>query len=215
MAELSLGGRFFQLVNSGSMVGLFVQALPVALVAGLIYAIYRCCKIKKSQVRYDLGHEIICVLFACYLTGLIYLLFVPSSLMIELYRLIIYGWTDLDSSNLRFFTFNDVNLVPTIVKWLRGEIAIGNWVKSMLVGNLLMFMPLGFFLPLISDKVNNKNIFGVAILTPIAVEALQPVVGRSFDIDDLIANFLGILAGYFLCCGLRQIAGRKRAADRA
>lgn len=210
MPELSLGSRFFQLVNSGSMVGLFFQALPVALVVGMIYAVYRCCKIKKPQVRYNLGHEIIRILFVCYLTGLIYLLFVPSSLMIELYRLIIYGWASWQNMNLQFFTFKDFNLVPTIILWLKGEVSIGSWVKSMLVGNLLMFMPLGVFLPLISDKVNNKNIFGIAILVPVVVEVLQPVMGRSFDIDDLIMNFVGILAGYFICYGIKRIAGRKR-----
>ncbi len=40
------------------------------------------------------------------------------------------------------------------------------------------------------------------------IEIFQPIIGRSFDIDDLIMNFLGIIIGY-LISGL--IVRRKRS----
>ena len=40
--------------------------------------------------------------------------------------------------------------------------------------------------------------FKYAILIPLAIEVIQLVVGRSFDIDDLIMNFLGIVIGYYI-----------------
>lgn len=105
---------------------------------------------------------------------------------------------------MHFFTF-EFNLVPTVFLWLNGEITIGSWVKSMLIGNLLMFIPMGIFLSLIFKKINNRNIFKIAILIPVVVEIVQPVVGRSFDVDDIIMNFLGILIGYFMYLGVKLV----------
>lgn len=30
-------------------------------------------------------------------------------------------------------------------------------------------------------------------------------VGRSFDVDNIIMNFLGILIGYFMCLGVKLV----------
>ena len=74
----------------------------------------------------------------------------------------------------------------------------------MLLFNFLMFVPFGFFLPFVSDKVNGKNIFLIAVAVPAAIEIIQPVIGRSFDTDDLILNFTGIVAGFFIAKVIRR-----------
>lgn len=99
---------------------------------------------------------------------------------------------------LPIFSFGGFNLVPSLIKALSGELTIGSWVKTMLIGNIAMFLPLGFFLPFVTERVNRKNIFVVAIAVPFIVELLQMVFGRSFDIDDLIYNFIGIVVGFFI-----------------
>lgn len=99
---------------------------------------------------------------------------------------------------LPIFSFGGFNLVPSLIKALSGELTIGSWVKTMLIGNIAMFLPLGFFLPFVTERVNRKNIFVVAIAVPFIVELLQMVFGRSFDIDDLICNFIGIVVGFFI-----------------
>ena len=40
--------------------------------------------------------------------------------------------------------------------------------------------------------------FKYDILIPLAIEVIQLVVGRSFDIDDLAMNFLVIVIGYYI-----------------
>lgn len=40
--------------------------------------------------------------------------------------------------------------------------------------------------------------FLVAIVIPFIVETLQMIFSRSFDIDDLICNFIGIVIGFFV-----------------
>ena len=66
----------------------------------------------------------------------------------------------------------------------------------MLIVNMLMFIPMGIMLPLVFKNINKKNIFVIAILITLSIEILQPIVGRSFDIDDIIMNFIGSIIGY-------------------
>ena len=68
----------------------------------------------------------------------------------------------------------------------------------MIVGNLLMFIPMGILLSLCSKNINRKNMLKYALLIPRAIEVIQLVVGKSFDIDDLLMNFLGIVIGYYI-----------------
>ena len=66
------------------------------------------------------------------------------------------------------------------------------------VGNVLMFMPFGFFA---SYYLENKRPWLTIFLTIIAsfsIELVQMVIGRVFDVDDIMLNILGGLLGY-LC----------------
>lgn len=89
------------------------------------------------------------------------------------------------------------NFVPSLYKYLiKSELSIGTWIRDMLIGNMLMFIPMGIMLPLVFKNINKKNIFVIAILITLSIEILQPIVGRSFDIDDIIMNFIGSIIGY-------------------
>ena len=43
----------------------------------------------------------------------------------------------------------------------------------------------------------------LALLTTLVIEIVQPFLGRSFDVDDLICNLLGAFLGYLLFVLLR------------
>lgn len=59
-----------------------------------------------------------------------------------------------------------------------------------------------------SKKINNRSVLKIAIFVPIAVELIQPVIGRSFDTDDLILNFAGIILGYFIARLFAAVIGK-------
>ena len=201
-------GKLYSLLNSGSVLSLFLQVIPITLLVGVIYAVYRCIRIKKHGKIVSWGTEIMRWLFVCYLTGLINLILVPANLWMFIWANVFVGYSH---SELVFFS-GDFNLVPTVFKLITGELTIGRWVLKMLVYNFLMFVPFGFFLPFVSEKNNNRSIWKVAVIVPIIVEVIQPVVGRSFDVDDLILNFAGIIVGYFVAFGIKNIS--KRMADK-
>ena len=197
----------YELMMSGTVVGLFFQVVPITCLVGVIYAVYRCIKIKKYGISFIWGTEIIRWLFVCYLTGLINLILVPSNLWTYIWFYLRNGYSGCELDPLFSGGFN---LIPTLVKVLTGEFTIGHWVRTMIAGNFFMFVPIGFFSPLVSEKVNKQNILKIAVVIPIVVEIMQPIVGRSFDVDDLILNFAGIIVGYFVAIGIKTLIKKKQ-----
>lgn len=66
--------------------------------------------------------------------------------------------------------------------------------------NILLFLPFGFLIPLGLNRITwtYKKIVIITIPIVFTIEILQYFGGRLFDIDDVIANVLGALLGYFL-----------------
>ena len=196
---------FRSVMNSGSVLGYFFQAIPITVFVGILYALIRAISIKRKNRNADWPREIVKWLFVCYLTGLISLVILPANFWLSFFDGVFYGWWD---ELHPFFEFGGFNFVPSVIKALSGELTIGSWVKTMLIGNVLMFLPFGFFLPFLTDRVTRQNIFAVAVAVPFLFEVLQlTTYGRSFDVDDLICNFIGIVIGSFLAraiCSNRQ-----------
>lgn len=79
------------------------------------------------------------------------------------------------------------------------------------VPNILLFIPLGLFLPIVfkNKRKLNKTLlisFGVTF----SIEFTQYFIGRSSDIDDIITNLLGATIGYGLFKMVNQILQKKK-----
>jgi len=98
------------------------------------------------------------------------------------------------------FTFSQSNFVPfkTIAEYLSGYPTWGT-AKRNLLGNIVLFVPVGLLLPLVFQK-KSKMILWLGLLAyGIMPEILQAIFRSGiFDIDDIILNSLGVIAGYFL-----------------
>ncbi len=96
------------------------------------------------------------------------------------------------------FVFDYISSVPTD--------GIYNYRLRNIIGNTVLFMPLGFFLPCLLKKICSlkKLLISVTIII-LAIELVQLffVLG-SFDVDDIILNCLGASAGYWLYGHIRQ-----------
>ena len=71
-----------------------------------------------------------------------------------------------------------------------------NWINIIL--NIMLFVPMGFFLPLLSNKLNKNYItISIGLLITLSIEILQTVTTLGiFEIDDIFNNVLGTLIGY-------------------
>ena len=70
------------------------------------------------------------------------------------------------------------------------------WLVN-LIGNISMFIPVGFLLPFCFSKLNSvKNVVFVGFKISLFIELSQLILyERSTDIDDLILNTLGVFIG--------------------
>ncbi|UOQ86900.1 VanZ family protein [Gracilibacillus salinarum] len=67
-----------------------------------------------------------------------------------------------------------------------------------LFGNLLLFLPMGIYVPFFIEKLNKWRVFTVLMsIILLIIETVQLVTLRgSFDIDDFILNMIGALIGF-------------------
>lgn len=181
----------------------FLQVVPVSLLAALVFVLLRR---RKLGCRFSLRRELPKALFVCYLAGLLALVLTPAHFWEWFWSNPLTGGNGV---TLHFFS-GEYNFVPILWRLLRGQLTIGRWVMKMLVFNFLMFVPFGFFLPFVSRRANRRSIWLIALGVPLVIELLQPLVGRSFDVDDLLLNAAGILAGFALGAALRALLRRNR-----
>ena len=88
--------------------------------------------------------------------------------------------------------------------------SVKNWMNIIL--NIILFVPLGVFLPLIFPKLR-KWYFTLLIgfLFCVYTETLQYIKGIGiFDVDDFLCNILGILMGYIFIASLLKIVHEKK-----
>lgn len=132
-------------------------------------------KVKKLKV--------IKVLFGIYVAVLLFLLLFSKGSQYSVH-----------SFNLKAFTsitlyFND---------WVYSNNS-NLWLVN-IIGNIIVFIPLGFFLPILFKKY--KSFFKTIILVicfSLLVETLQYITHTGvFDIDDIILNSFGGILGYIL-----------------
>ncbi len=184
-----------EIFTGNSVINQFIQVIPITLLVGILYIIFRFLKLKKNNSDINYKREILYLIFICYIVGLFNLVLVPINFWNIIWYNIFYNFNENPFAGIFDFSYN---FIPTIYKIIIGEYTLDSWGKAMIVGNFLMFIPMGILLSLCLENVNKKNIFKYAVLIPLAIEVLQLVVGRSFDIDDLVMNFLGIVIGYFI-----------------
>ena len=84
----------------------------------------------------------------------------------------------------------------------------GAWHAYMLLGNVIMFAPIGFFGALLWRGARWWKSLLVGACASLFVETVQFFIGRSSDIDDVILNSLGALCGFWLFCLLQVLAPR-------
>lgn len=105
----------------------------------------------------------------------------------------------LQSARLRLSTGARINLIPfrSIRAFFR-HFQFDTFMVN-IVGNIVMFIPWGFGLPLLWKK--RQSVFSAiffSALLPLFIETVQLFIGRSVDVDDLILNFVGGILGFIL-----------------
>ena len=131
-------------------------------------------------------------LFVVYVAVLLWLLFDRTP-----------GWGNADTyaqvlrSNMNLIPFHTIGNYWTVVKRMEYTPLFYHCVIN-LGGNILLFIPVGYFLPWLWTALRNFFAFLLTCTLAITlVELLQLVtLLGSLDIDDLILNLFGMILGY-------------------
>jgi len=165
-------------------------AFPVWILFRIAFNVWK----KRRNELFSLRKEIFLSVFFLYVVGVVAITVIP-----------------LPFTEFRNPTANDFNVTP-IINTARELLATfkprtrymtGHLLKNIL-GNLVLLMPLGVFLPIFSIRFYSlKRVLSVAFLCSLLIEIIQYVSKffgsyRSVDIDDVILNTTGALIGFFI-----------------
>lgn len=122
---------------------------------------------------------------------------------------VLFGALDMSRVN---HTSIDYSLIPfrTIREFwhayrtgaLSNEIIVRN-----LIGNIVLFMPMSWFLPILFEPLRNKWLYALTLLCGIClVEVVQHISYRGvMDVDDVILNFAGAMVVFLFIWNRRGI----------
>ena len=164
--------------------------LSIALLAWILLRIV--LRNLKAGHRISYKKEFLLLLFILYIVFILCLTLLPVPM------------TRVDNPNAM-----DINVVPVIntIKQSFDIFSRHNTFKRLhvienILGNIILFIPLGIFLSLF-PKYSLKRITAVAFLCSLSIELIQLICRqfgnyRTVDIDDIILNTTGALLGFII-----------------
>ena len=206
---------------AGDIVYYLRQMLPLGLLALLAFLLLRPRRARRLE-RLGLTsgplREITLCLFVLFCAGLAALTLFPANLwsyVMDLGR----GWYDGTS----FFSFYPAweetvagldhldHMLTPFQEIRRALESMSYWLMFMLLGNIAMFVPIGFFPALLWRGWRWWKVLLLGLLTSCIIESIQFFIGRSTDIDDVILNTTGAVLGFGLYALLRALFPRAAA----
>lgn len=179
------------------------MCLP-ALAGALLWALtkdFRRKKLAANGMRAGCLREGALLLFFMFVTGLLALTLTPAGF----WDAVLHGRRPFFPGPFR----GGINLVPFRHSWnlfcyYRSH---GFW-NSILInfpGNVLIFLPVGFFSALLWDKPRWWKAVLCTFGLSLFIEVFQLFVSRGTDVDDLILNTIGGLWGYWVFLLFRRV----------
>ena len=199
-----------------------IQMLPCMTAALLLFVLFRrrrMAALGRKKLISTPARENCLLLFVLFSAGLAGLTLFPTKLWKYVMNYVLYPEFRVYRFDLRsFYPPWEVVVAKTdyrnlfspfqeILRGLRG----GPWVFFMLLGNIGMFLPLGFFPALLWRRPRWWKSMLIGFAASVTIEFVQFFIGRSTDIDDVILNTTGALLGYWLFCLTRALFPRLTA----
>lgn len=155
-----------------TIVNILSNIWPMVVIFTVILVSYRLVYLKKYEEKFVLYKEVLLLAFIIYIMSLFYVV----------------TFQDVSWSTSNFIPFKEI---------FRYDFGSFKFIKNV-IGNMIMFLPYGFFVSYFLKLEKKKTIIYLSIIVSLAIEVTQLLIGRVFDIDDIILNICGGLCGYFL-----------------
>ena len=162
-----------------SLLEIIGEVWPTILISSVIAISMRITYVVKNKQEFIFYKELLSFVFIIYVLCLFYVVTFQDV-----------GWS---SSN--FIPFKEM---------FRYNIGSRLFIKNVL-GNIIMFAPYGFFASYYLDLKKPKSIIILVLLVSASIETTQLLIGRVFDIDDIILNTVGGILGFYFYRSLDTI----------
>ena len=168
---------------SNTIQGVISFTWPMIIISMIIMISFRICYLIKSEQKLVIHKELSMLIFGIYI--------------LCLFQVVTFQ-DDVSWATNNFIPFKEI---------MRYNITSRLFFKNVL-GNMIMFLPFGFFVSyyLKSEKLT-VPLF-LILIASISIEVVQLLIGRVFDVDDILLNILGGLAGYGVYSIFRVIGER-------
>lgn len=155
-----------------TIVNILSNIWPMLAIFTVILVSYRLAYLKKNQEKFILYKEILLLAFVIYIMCLFYVV----------------TFQDVSWSTSNFIPFREI---------FRYDFGSFKFMKNV-VGNMIMFFPYGFFISYFLKLEKKNTIIYLTIIVSLSIEVTQLLIGRVFDVDDIILNICGGLLGYLM-----------------
>ena len=166
---------------SNTLQSVILFTWPMVFISMIIMVTFRLCYLIKNKEKIVVYKEVSMLIFGIYI--------------LCLFQVVTFQDDTSWASN---------NFIP-LKEILRYNNMSRLFIKNVL-GNMIMFLPFGFFTSyyLKSEKIGLP--FFLTLVASVSIEATQLIIGRVFDVDDIILNLLGGILGYYVYTILRIIS---------
>lgn len=181
------------------------EMLPCMMLAiGVYLGLYpaRRGNLRRSGLVSRPEREAVVLLFFIYLAGLGAVTLFPAHfwglLMDSIQKGKPFRWAALYPDWQTITAHTDYRNLFSPFQEIRRGLRGGAWVFFMLLGNIGIFLPLGFLSGLLGRRPAFWRSTLIGLFCSAFIEFTQFFIGRSTDIDDVILNTFGAFLGYWL-----------------
>ena len=153
---------------------------PMVIISVVIMVSFRICYLIKNKERIVWYKEVTMLIFVVYI--------------LCLFQVVTFQ-DDVSWSSNNFIPFKEI---------FRYKITSRLFIKNVL-GNMLLFLPFGFFVSFYLKPEKIKLPLVLILIASISIEIVQMLIGRVFDVDDILLNVLGGVLGFYIYSFLRMI----------
>ena len=155
-----------------SILEIFAETWPTILISTVILVSMRVVMLIKNKEEIVLYRELMSLLFIIYVLCLFYVV----------------TFQDVSWSTSNFVPFTEM---------FRYDFGSRLFIKNIL-GNMLLFIPFGFFIGYYLKLKKPISVLLMCLIVSGTIESTQLIIGRVFDVDDIILNLIGGIIGFVL-----------------
>ena len=167
---------------SKAVKNLLIDTWPMIALSCVVLIAIRLAYLIKNKQKFSIGNEMMMLTFIVY--------------VLCLFQIV----TSQDVSGVHGI---NVTLFKELTRYQIGS----RLFYRNIVGNIIMFVPFGFFTSYYLKLDKKRFIFYLTLIVSVVIELIQLKIGRAFDVDDIILNMVGGMLGYYLYRLMDRIFG--------